>query len=414
MKKLGYLSLCIIVIFGLLTGCGNNSLKQVASFDKEEIDASVVKGTTEFAFDMFKQLNGEEENGNIFISPLSISTALSMTCNGARTTTKEAMAEALRYEGMDIEQVNKTYQNLLGYLGQVDPKIELNINNSIWIREGEPIEEAFISLNKDIFNADVKTMDFSKEGAADKINKWISEATKGKIQKMIEPPISQDVLMYLINAIYFKGEWTEQFDKKHTFSRKFRAGSGETKKVMMMSRKGEVAYGQGDDFKAVRLPYGNGKTAMYCILPDEAASINQFIAGIDGAKWNTIKKSLSETKDVTVQIPRFKMEYGIKDLKGSLTALGMDEAFCESADFSGIRDDVFIETVLHKAVIEVNEEGSEAAGATAVGVGITSNETAIVEPITFIGDRPFVFVIADEDTGTVLFVGKLWDVDEKQ
>ncbi|MCG8501874.1 MAG: serpin family protein, partial [Firmicutes bacterium] len=110
MKKLGYLSLCIIVIFGLLTGCGNNNLKQVSSFDKEEIDAGVVQGNTQFAFDMFKQLNGEEENGNIFISPLSISTALSMTYNGARTTTKEAMAEALRYEGIDIEQVNKTYQ----------------------------------------------------------------------------------------------------------------------------------------------------------------------------------------------------------------------------------------------------------------------------------------------------------------
>ncbi|MCG8501873.1 MAG: serpin family protein, partial [Firmicutes bacterium] len=246
----------------------------------------------------------------------------------------------------------------------------------------------------------------------DEINKWISDATKGKIQKMIAPPISQDVLMYLINAIYFKGEWTEQFDKKHTFSRKFRAGNGETKKVMMMSRKGEVAYGQGDDFKAVRLPYGNGKTAMYCILPDEAASINQFIAGIDGAKWNTIKKSLSQTEDVTVQIPRFKMEYGIKNLNDSLTALGMGEAFHGSADFSGIsgiRDDIFIGNVLHKAMIEVNEEGSEAAGVTVSEI----QKTAIVEPITFIGDRPFVFVIADEDTGTVLFVGKLWDVDEK-
>ncbi|MCG8501773.1 MAG: serpin family protein, partial [Firmicutes bacterium] len=195
-----------------------------------------------------------------------------------------------------------------------------------------------------------------------------------------------------------------------TFSKTFRTGSGETKEVMMMSRKGEVAYGQGDDFKAVRLPYGNEKTAMYCILPDEAASINQFIAGIDDAKWNTIKESLSETGDVTVQIPRFKMEYGIKDLKDSLTALGMGEAFGESADFSGIRGGVCIEKVLHKAVIEVNEEGSEAAGATVVAI----KESAMEEPITFIGDRPFVFVIADDKTGTVLFVGKLWDVDEKQ
>jgi serpin B len=316
------------------------------------------------------------------------------------------MARALGYTGIDGRKLNESYKNLILYLKQMDKKIELNIGNSLWIRKGEVIKEDFLSTNRDIFDASVTPLDFSQENAANQINEWISNATKKKISRMVDSPISPDVVMYLINAIYFKGDWTKQFEKKNTFNSQFHSSDGSTGEVMMMSRNGKVEYGQGDGFKAVRLPYGSGKAAMYCILPEESVSINNFIANLDTDRWKVIKDSISERDEVQLQLPRFKLEYGIKNLNDSLTALGMGEAFTDAADFSGIREGICISRVLHKAVIEVDEKGSEAAAATVVEM----RETAAAEPLTFIANRPFVFVIADDETGTILFIGKLSDV----
>ena len=221
----------------------------------------------------------------------------------------------------------KAIKNLLRHLKQTDEEIALNISNSIWIREGESIEEQFIATNREVFDAFVTQLDFSWEDAADQINKWISDATNKKIEKMIEPPISPNVVMYLINAIYFKGDWTHQFDKNNTFESPFHAGSGITQQAMMMSMNGTVEFGQGDGFKAVRLPYGNEKMAMYCILPDENTNINDFIADLDKEHWITIKDSISQQEGVQLRLLRFKLEYGIKNLNDSLKALGMGEAF---------------------------------------------------------------------------------------
>lgn len=413
MKRIISMLISIILVAGIFTGCvgsagnGNNRIggSKQASYDLNKVDSSLTDGNEIFAFDIFKELNTEDADKNIFISPLSISTALAMTYNGAGSTTKEAMAEALRYRGIELENLNTGYKNLLAYLTNVDPKVQLNISNSIWFRIGEEIKQDFLSVNKDNFNAYITEMDFQDSKAADTINGWISKATKGKIDKMIEPPISHDVIMYLINAIYFKGQWTKQFDKKLTFTGTFNTEDGQKKEVQMMHRKGKIEYGEVEKSKIVRLPYGNEKTAMYCILPETGIKINDFIQQLSVEKWIELKDSLSKVDDVVLQLPKFKMEYGIKNLNDSLTALGMGEAFSDSADFSGIRDDICISRVLHKAVIEVNEEGSEAAGATVVEM----KETAAVEPVTFIGDRPFIFIIADDETGSILFMGKFME-----
>ncbi len=404
-KKMLCVLLCITMSIGLMAGCSSEimSFGQNSDFSKDKISTEVVKGNSHFAFDLFKQLNKEDRDKNIFISPLSISAALTMTYQGAETTTKEAMAEALGYRGIDDKVLNESYRNLLRYFEQLDKKVELNIGNSLWIRKGEKIKEDFLSTNEEVFDASVTFLDFTKEDAADNINQWISEATNKKIEKMVESPISADIVMYLINAIYFKGDWAEQFDKQYTFPTQFHTGDGSTNEVMMMSRKGEIEYGQGDGFKVVRLPYGSGNVSMYCVLPEEDTEINDFIADFNEKRWNTIKDSISEEDDVILQLPRFKMEYGIKNLNESLSALGMGDAFTGAADFSGIRAGIFINRVLHKAVIEVNEEGSEAAAATVVEM----NESAVFEPLTFIADHPFVFVITDDETGTILFMGKL-------
>lgn len=409
MRKKLFLIFMVLTMVGLLFGCSGNMLPsgEHADYDEGKISGEVVDGNSRFAFDIFKQLDKEDGTENIFISPLSISTALTMTYQGADTTTKEDMAQVLGYAGIEDGELNESYQNLIRYLGQVDQKVELNMGNSLWVREGESIKEDFLATNKEFFDASVTSLDFSKKNAADQINQWISDATKEKIKKMIEPPIAPDVVMYLINAIYFKGDWTEQFDKKLTSLTQFYLEDGSESEVMMMSKHGKVEYGQGDNYQIVRLPYGAGKIAMYCILPQEDLSINKFIEELDLEEWQEIKENIREIDEFNLKLPRFKMEYGIKELNDSLTALGMGRAFADTADFSRIRNDVYISGVFHKAVIEVNEEGSEAAAATVVEV----KETISMDPLEFIADRPFVFMIQDDETGTILFMGKVKQVD---
>lgn len=416
MKRWVSMLLCITLAGGILAGCTAQAVKPDSdpnvlapndSFDRNRISREVAEGNTAFAFRLFKQLNQEDRESNIFISPLSVSTALAMTYQGAGTTTKEAMAQVLGYAGIEDGIVNESFRNLIPYLNRLDEKIKLSISNSVWVNEGEEIKPEFLQANRDIFGALVSTLDFSQDQAADEINHWISEATEKKIDKMIDSPIAPDVIMYLINAIYFKGDWTKQFNREDTFESKFQAGDGTAATVMMMSQKGEVQYGQGDNYQAVRLPYGNGKAAMYCVLPAEDTSINDFISNLDAENWQAVKESVAEQDEVVLRLPRFKLEYGIKNLNQSLISLGMGEAFTDQADFSGIREDVCISRVLHKAVIEVNEEGSEAAGATAVEMKVT----ATLEPLSFIADRPFLFLINDEETGTVLFMGKFYKAE---
>lgn len=400
------LVLCLSILTGIISGCSGNLTPpsgSTSSYDTNKISANFTGGNSGFAFDIFKQLIKEDSVQNVFISPLSISTALAMTYQGAGTTTKAAMAKALGYTGIDDPVLNESYKNLLRYLGQTDKSVELNISNSLWIRQGAEIKDAFISSNREVFSASVNSLDFSKAEAVSTINKWISDATKKKIDKMLDSPISPGVVMYLINAIYFKGDWAVKFDAKNTESATFYAGDGSLDSIMMMKRSGKAEYGQGEDYKAVRLPYGKSKMSMYCILPSENMLIDNFVSGLNNEKWKAIKDSISEREEVQLLLPRFKIDYGIKNLNESLTALGMGEAFLDTADFSGIQKGLYISRVLHKAVIEVNEEGSKAAAATVVEM----KETAAAEPLIFNVNRPFVFVIADDVTGTILFIGRM-------
>ncbi|MHC1721150.1 MAG: serpin family protein [Clostridiaceae bacterium] len=398
MRRVISLFIALVFTAALVSGCGKPSDKA----DMGKISAEVVDSNNQFAFDIFRELNSEEGKKSVFISPLSISTALSMVYEGSGSTTKEAMENALKYKGMGIETINSSYKNLLLHLNSADSKVSLNIKNSIWIRQGEVIKEEFLNTNKDVFNAYISQLDFSKSDAAATINNWIKEATNGKIDKMVNSPIDPYVIMYLINAIYFKGDWTTRFDEKNTFETEFTNENGNKEKTMMMNRRGEAEYGSGEGYKAVKLPYGNKTIAMYCILPENGTTVDELIKTIDSSKWKKITEGLSLTQDLVLQIPRFKLEYGKKELKDTLTALGMGECFTENADLSGIRDNIFISSVLHKAVIEVNEKGTEAAAATVVEI----KETMAGDQITFIADRPFVFLISDTETGSVLFMGK--------
>jgi len=367
------------------------------------VDRNLVSANTGFGFDIFKELILEDKDKNIFISPLSILLALAMTYNGAVGDTNLAMAEALGFKGFDLEELNSGFHDLMVSIRNADSDIELAIANSIWHKLGFKAKEDFVERNKKYFSSEVNEIDFAAPEAVDTINGWIEEATKGKIEKMLSE-IPPDVVMYLINAIYFKGNWTYPFDENLTSDDDFYLLDGSTKKVHMMTQEENFPYYRGDNFSGVRIPYGQEKMAMYIILPDEGTGVDSVIESLDAERWNEIKDSFYG-KEVSLTMPKYKMEYGIKSLNDALAELGMRIAFGPGADFSGISPDIFISRVLHKAVIEVNEKGSEAAAATVVEM-ITSMPE-VEEIIEFRVDRPFLFVIADDRTGSILFMGKV-------
>ncbi len=402
-------AIMILSCSALFTQCSENaSTGKISAEQSDEIAASVDKSltnaNTKFGFNIFKKLVSEDKDKNIFISPLSILMALAMTYNGAVGETSLAMAEALEFGGFDLEELNQGFKDLMVSIKNADSDIEMEIANSIWYRLGFNTREDFIERNKKYFNSEVNEIDFSAPDAPDTINKWIEEATKGKIDKMINE-IPPDVVMYLINAIYFKGNWTYPFDENMTDDDDFYLPDGTVKKVPMMSLEENFAYYKGDDFSGIKLPYGQEKMAMYIILPDEGVNVDTVIESLDAEKWSRIKDSFYGSQ-VSLIMPRYKVEYGIKLLNDVLTESGMGIAFSPEADFSGISpDDIYISEVLHKAVIEVNEKGSEAAAATVVVM--VESAMPIEEIINFVVNRPFFFVIADGRTGSILFMGKV-------
>ena len=416
-KLISILAISAVIMFLfnvlLLTACVGKrdeeatEVEEVSTEESDEIagsmDVNLVDANTGFGFNIFKELTAEDKDSNVFISPLSILLAPAMTYNGAADDTNLAMAEALGFNEFDLEELNSGFHNILISIMNADSDIELSIANSIWYKLGYGVNQDFIDRNEKYYSSEVNEIDFAAPGALDTINGWIADATKGKIEKMLDI-IPADAMMYLINAIYFKGNWTYPFNEDMTADDDFYLPDGTTKKVPMMSQEGNFAYFDGDGFSAVKLPYGKEKMAMYIILPDEGTELDSVIESLNEESWNEARQSFYGT-EVSLVMPRYKMEYGIKLLNDVLTNLGMGIAFGAEADFSGIYPDIWISRVLHKAVIEVNEKGSEAAAATVVEMEESAMEpTEIVE---FIVNRPFFFMIGDDRSGSILFMGKV-------
>ncbi len=390
------LLLCLVLLL-TLTGCE----EAVEPIDLS-VDEELAMANQSFTFNMLRMLNEEEGEHNLFYSPLSISMALSMALNGAQGETREEMIRALSYQGLELEEINVSYAEYQRYLDQNLGTTELYLKNSIWIREGETLKEDYLDIISNDYLAQSDYLDFSDPGAADVMNGWIEEATKGKIKDMLTPPLPADAVLYLINAIYFKGDWANQFDEDQTFDTDFHNQSGSVSSVEMMSDKRTVWYMEDENLQAVRLPYEDEKRSMIILLPDETGDIDSLIKDLDEEMFNTINDRFYEAEDLILQIPKFEMEYGTKNLNQALKNLGMVIAFTGDADLSGIRDGLFISRVLHKAFIEVNEKGSEAAAATVVEV----LESATMEPLIFRADHPFLFLIYDEVAESILFMGK--------
>lgn len=368
------------------------------------MNSRIAAASNAFGFDLLQQLQRQAANENVFFSPLSVSLALAMTYNGAVGETKQAMQRALRIEGMNHAELNKSSAELLDALKSSDPKIEMIIANSLWARGGALFNEAFLARNRQFYRAEIASLDFSSPQSVATINRWVAANTKGKISRIIDQ-ISSDDVMFLINAVYFKGLWRKRFDKALTQTQPFHLSGGWRKQTPMMTQSGDYLYYRGDKFQAVSLPYGEGRISLCLFLPDRGSSLDGFLKSLSYQNW---EKWINSFKNMPgdVKLPRFKLDYE-NSLNDALKALGMGAAFSASqADFSGIRQqrDLFISEVKHKAVVEVNEEGTEAAAATSVGIGITSVGP---EPqrFTFVADRPFLMAIRDSQTGAILFMG---------
>jgi serine protease inhibitor len=395
--------------------CDDGGTKKLASANlkgeaagEDRSAMKIAEANNQFGFDLFKQLEGQDKGKNIFFSPLSVAFALAMTYNGAAGVTKEEMQRVLKLNGMTDDQINEESAGLMKSLRQSDPQVQLAIANSLWARKGVEFKEEFLARNRKYFDAEIASLDFADPQTKTTINNWVSKNTQGKIPSIIDQIDSQMVL-YLINAIYFKGLWTRKFDKAQTKNEPFYLLSGSQKQMPMMAQSGEYRYYRGDKFQAISLPYGKGGTSLYLFLPDKGSSLDDLLNTFSHDTCAQWLKGFRNTPG-DVKIPRFKMDYE-QTLNPMLMALGMKTAFSiNHADFSGMRDkrDVYISEVKHKAIVEVNEEGTEAAAVTSVGVRTTSLKVP-QERFRFIADHPFLMIIRDETAGANLFMGTVVD-----
>ena len=377
--------------------------RELAASEKALIEADQF-----FSYKLFrKTVEMDSESENLMISPLSISMALSMTLNGAQGQTYDDMREALYLSGMDMEEINETFQSLIELLSTVDPEVTFMIANSIWYRDGLPVEEDFLERVKTYYGAEVSGLDFNDPASVDIINEWVIQNTDGLIEEIVEE-IPDDLVMYLINALYFQGDWLRQFDVENTQKADFNLETGETVEVEMMRQDGLFATYMSNEVQMIELPYGDSLFSMTVMMPaDPNMPIDQFIEEeISAESLNTWRSNLSvDNREATVNLPKFELEYEI-EYKDILKAMGMEIAFNEfEADFLGIADmrpkNLYIDHVTHKTFIRVDEEGTEAAAVTSVGMIPTSM------PPQMIVNRPFVYIIYERVSGTNLFMGKV-------
>jgi len=365
----------------------------------------LVESDNEFGLKLFREIIKGEKDKNVFISPLSVSMALGMTYNGANGETQEAMAEALELSGLTLQGVNESYQSLIELLRGLDPKVQFRIANSIWFRQDREPEKEFVDLCKEYFDALVRSMNFADPNAAKIINGWVYENTNGKIEEIVDDPINPMIVMFLINAIYFKGTWTYQFDEDSTKDTLFTLPDGTKKPCKMMEQRGFYKHFSNDDFQAIDLPYGDGDFSMTIFLPNLNTDIDSLIAEFDPENLNYwLSRFSSDSGDIF--IPKFKLEYEL-GLNQVLKTMGMEIAFNPGlADFSKMYrgGGVWIDTVKHKTYVEVNEEGTEAAAVTSVEM----REVSIDPPdFRMRVDRPFIFLIRENVSQTILFIGKI-------
>lgn len=372
--------------------------------DEEEKFESIPDAINDFGIYVFKKLNTNSSEENLVISPLSITTALTVVQNGAQGETKSAMKKTLNLTDFGDSQINNQYKKYITKFNQDGEEIETNLVNSLWYSNNFELNRDFLKRNQIYFNAKISHLNFSGSGAAQRINDWVEENTNGRIKNMVSR-ISPGAMLYVLNAIYFNGKWQIPFDKRLTEKMIFYGGDKEHE-VPFMQGSDKFHFYKDAECKVLSLPYSNGHYSMVIVLPNQSGHINDLISNFSLQSWKDINKQMKGQR-VEVHLPKFTYSYG-EELNNILKDMGMEVAFDDrKADFSGIslNDKMYISNVIHKAFIEVNEEGTEVAAATSIefkSVAATDGQTE-----TFYANRPFVYFIYDKESHLIQFMGKV-------
>jgi serpin B len=367
-------------------------------------ETKVVSGANDFTFALFRQLSTAQPGVNVFASPLSASMSLGMTLNGARGGTFDAMRTALQLGNASQQEINEGYRSLIALLRGLDPSVQFAIANSIWHTNEVQFAPAFLDAGRTHFDATVQGLDFRNASAAlSAINGWVNDRTKGKIPTILDE-LPQDYVMFLINAIYFNGNWRTRFDPAKTVTAPFRPTTAAAQTARLMTMTAPLPYAETATAQVVDLPYGNAAFRMTVVLPKEGTSLQSMAASLTPAAWTTLLAGVRE-RQVELFLPKLKLEYE-RQLRDDLTALGMGVAFSDFANFSGMTtgpNAFTIGFVKQKTFVDIHEEGTEAAAVTVTGIVPTS---VPVIPVMRI-DRPYLFAIREHLSGTVLFIGKI-------
>lgn len=396
LRKIIFLTLFILL---LTDSCLAFSKREKLKSPAIDISAAQIK----FSFKLINEISRNDPDANLFISPLSIQLALAMVLNGTDTDTFTEIQRTLELEDYPLPDINASYQELSYLISELDPEVKIEIANSIWYQEDFQILPSYVQKMKTHYRAAVSGIDFNSPQAVEQINNWVAKNTHEKIRKIIEPPLLPTSIAFIINAVYFNGTWETEFDRKKTHPENFLLQSGEHLLVPMMKREDDFSYFENEFFQAVELNYGNGSFSTIIFLPKPDQDLNTILKLLTLENWITWKANFITIKGF-LQIPKLKLEYDII-LNDILKSLGMRSAFdINSADFSRIssQDKLAIDEVIHKTYVDINEEGTEAAAVTSVGLkAVSIPKPGFIMKV----DHPYLLIIKND--ANILFIGKI-------
>lgn len=380
----------------------NNERKRI---ELDEAQRAYVEAGNDFAFRFLKQIDAGEP-GNWFVSPVSLQYLLGLVLDGAEGATADEICQTLGYPAGQSEAVDAYCRKMLSELPNLDKKTKLTLANAIFFNDKMTIKVPYKKRVEKFYDAEVESLDFyQKRGTLRTINGWCNRQTNGLIPAVLDD-VSPDMFAYLLNALYFKGSWMYPFNKRYTQDRTFTLESGQKKEIPMMMKERKYGYGENDIFQRVVLPYGNGSYSMIVLLPKKGHTVADVIASVNGENWKDIHSRWGYGTLINVWLPPFESKYHIQ-LNDILCDMGMPRSFGPAAQFKPMSDDaLWLSFVQQDAVIKVDEEGTEAAAITSAGM---LGATAIPEPprvIDFHCDHPFLYLITENSTGTILFAGK--------
>jgi serpin B len=371
--------------------------------DLTPAERGVLASSNAFSIALWHKITSAQRDSNVFVSPLSASLSVGMALGGAAGQTFDELRAGLQFGAQPLGEIDAGYKSLIALLTSLDPSVTMDVANSIWYRNTFPFNQSFLDDGANYFNAAIKPLDFADvNGSLSSINGWVNTQTKGKIPTILNTITSDDV-MFLINAIYFKGSWRSRFDPAKTLDASFHSVSGD-QPARLMHRTDKIAYAATSAYQAVDLPYGDSAFTMTVILPDAATNVDTVAASLTGESWQALTSSF-HVGQVDLYLPKLTMSWE-RALIPDMKALGVNVPFTSGADFTRMSPhgrELYISMIKQKTFVDINEEGTEAAAVTVTGIGLVSLPQAQTIRI----DRPFLFVIRERLSGTILFMGKV-------